>query len=109
MSAPLIIKLGGEVIAGAGLPILASDIAAIVASGTPVVMVHGGGPQASKLQETLGMKPQQVAGRRVTDAATLDVMKMVLAGKLNVDLYTTLLAAGLSPIGLHGRRANDVR
>ena len=44
MSAPLIIKLGGEVVAGAGLPILASDIAALTAAGTQVVMVHGGGP-----------------------------------------------------------------
>ena len=100
--APLVVKLGGEVIASAGLSILASDIAAIAASGTPVVMIHGGGPQASRLQERLGMKPQQVAGRRVTDAATLDVMKMVVAGKLNVDLCAALVAAGARPVGLHG-------
>ena len=43
-----------------------------------------------------------VAGRRVTDAATLDVMKMVVAGKLNVDLCAQLRAAGLRPVGLHG-------
>jgi acetylglutamate kinase len=108
VSAPLIIKLGGEVIAGAGLPILAGDIAAIVAAGTPVVMVHGGGPQASKLQEQLGMKPQQIAGRRVTDAATLDVMKMVVAGKLNVDLCAALVAAGARPVGLHGASAKVI-
>ncbi|MEO5728772.1 MAG: acetylglutamate kinase [Byssovorax sp.] len=108
MSAPLIVKLGGEVIAGAGLPILASDIAALVAGGTPVVMVHGGGPQASKLQEKLGMKPQQVAGRRVTDIATLDVMKMVVAGKLNVDLCAALVAAGARPVGLHGASAKVI-
>jgi acetylglutamate kinase len=106
--APLIIKLGGEVIASAGLSILADDIASIVASGTPVVMIHGGGPQASKLQERLGMKPQQVAGRRVTDAATLDVMKMVVAGKLNVDLCAALVAAGARPVGLHGASAKVI-
>jgi acetylglutamate kinase len=50
-----------------------------------------------------------VAGRRVTDAATLDVMKMVVAGKLNVDLCASLLAAGLSPIGLHGASGHVVR
>ena len=50
----------------------------------------------------------QVAGRRVTDAATLDVMKMVVAGKLNVDLCATLLAAGLSPVGLHGASGHVV-
>lgn len=108
MTTPLIIKLGGEVIAGAGLPTLASDIAALAAAGTPVVMVHGGGPQASKLQEQLGMKPQQVAGRRVTDAATLDVMKMVVAGKLNVDLCAALVAAGARPVGLHGASAKVI-
>jgi acetylglutamate kinase len=108
LKAPLIIKLGGEVIASEGLAILASDIAAIAASGTPVVMIHGGGPQASKLQERLGMKPQQVAGRRVTDAATLDVMKMVVAGKLNVDLCSALVAAGARPVGLHGASAKVI-
>ena len=107
-NAPLIIKLGGEVIASEGLSILASDIAAIAASGTPVVMIHGGGPQASKLQERLGMKPQQVAGRRVTDAATLDVMKMVVAGRLNVDLCAALVAAGARPVGLHGASAKVI-
>ena len=108
VSAPLIIKLGGEVIASAGLPILAADIAAIVASGTPVVMVHGGGPQASRLQAQLGMTPRQVAGRRVTDGATLDVMKMVVAGKLNVDLCAALVAAGARPVGLHGASARVI-
>jgi acetylglutamate kinase len=71
--------------------------------------VHGGGPQATELQKRLGLETKQVAGRRVTDAATLDVMKMVIAGKLNVDLCATLVAAGLSPVGLHGASALVVR
>ena len=53
--------------------------------------MHGGGPQATALQKQLGIEPRQIAGRRVTDAATLDVMKMVVAGKLNVDLCAALL------------------
>jgi acetylglutamate kinase len=105
---PLVIKLGGEVIAGEALPIVAADVAAIAASGRPIVLVHGGGPQASKLQEQLGMKPRQVAGLRVTDAATLDVMKMVVAGKLNVDLCAALTAAGARPVGLHGASAKVI-
>ena len=55
------------------------------------------------------MKPKQVAGRRVTDAATLDVMKMVVAGKLNVDLCAALVAAGARPVGLHGASAHGDR
>ncbi|MEO7329967.1 MAG: acetylglutamate kinase [Minicystis sp.] len=107
-AAPLIFKLGGEVIAGPALPMIAADLAAIAAQGTPVLIVHGGGPQTSKLQEQLGMKPVQIAGRRVTDAATLDVLKMVVAGKLNVDLCAALLAAGAQPVGLHGASARVI-
>ncbi len=105
---PLVVKLGGEVVGGPQLPVIARDIAAVAARGTPVVVVHGGGPQATKLQEKLGMKPVQVAGRRVTDEATLDVMKMVVAGKLNVDLCAALGAAGARPVGLHGASARVI-
>src|SRR5262245_60272876 len=77
-------------------------------AGTPVILVHGGGPQASKLQERLGMTPTMVAGRRVTDEATLDVIKMVVAGKLNVDLCAALVRAGARPLGLHGASARVI-
>ncbi len=100
-----VIKLGGEVIAGPQLADIAADIAELSKGGARVVVVHGGGPQATKLQEALGQTPVQVAGRRVTDAATLDVMKMVVAGKLNVDLCAALLGAGALPVGLHGASA----
>jgi acetylglutamate kinase len=104
----IVVKLGGEVIGSAALAVVARDVAAIAAAGTRVVVVHGGGPQASKLQERLGMTPKQVAGRRVTDEATLDVMKMVVAGKLNVDLCAALSAAGAKPVGLHGASARVI-
>jgi acetylglutamate kinase len=98
---PVVIKLGGEVIAGPQLDVVAGDVATL-AKEHGVVVVHGGGPQATALQEALGQTPVKIAGRRVTDAATLDVMKMVLAGKLNVDLCAALVRAGASPVGLHG-------
>lgn len=104
----VVIKLGGEVIAGPELPHVAADIAAM-ARGHRVVVVHGGGPQATKLQEALGQTPKKIAGRRVTDEATLDVMKMAVAGKLNVDLCAALLAAGAHPIGLHGASSCAIR
>jgi len=104
----IIVKLGGEVIGSAALAVVAGDVADLVRAGRRVVVVHGGGPQASKLQERLGMTPRQVAGRRVTDEATLDVMKMVVAGKLNVDLCAALGAAGARPVGLHGASARVI-
>ena len=103
----IVVKLGGEVIGSAALAVVARDVADLSRTG-PVVVVHGGGPQASKLQERLGMIPRQVAGRRVTDEATLDVVKMVVAGKLNVDLCAALGAAGARPVGLHGASARVI-
>jgi len=101
----VVVKIGGEILAGDELPILAADLAALVGREAQVVVVHGGGPQATELQQRLGLEVKQVGGRRITDAATLDVMKMVVAGKLNVDLCAALLAAGLWPVGLHGASA----
>lgn len=99
--APIVVKLGGEVIGGPQLEVVANDVAKLAES-LGVVVVHGGGPQATALQEALGQTPVKIAGRRVTDGPTLDVMKMVLAGKLNVDLCAALVRAGASPVGLHG-------
>lgn len=105
---PVVVKLGGEVVAGPYMAAIAADIAEMRERGTAVVVVHGGGPQATDLQRRLGQTPTIVGGRRVTDEATLDVMKMVVAGKVNVDLCSALLAAGARPVGLHGASARAV-
>lgn len=102
---PVVIKLGGEVVQGPHMAAIAADVAEIRASGTPVVIVHGGGPQATDLQMRLGQTPTIVGGRRVTDEETLEVMKMTVAGKVNVDLCAALLAGGAKPVGLHGASA----
>ncbi len=106
---PYVIKLGGEVVGGPVGAAVAHDIAALVASGVGVVVVHGGGPQATALQQALGIEPTIVGGRRITDAATLDVMKMAVAGKVNVELCGQLMAAGARPVGLHGASSGAVR
>ncbi len=98
----IVIKLGGNAIDGAGLHAVAKDLAKLTAAGKPVVVVHGGGPQTSALQQKLGQQPLTVAGRRVTDEAALDALKMAVGGKLNIDTCAALLAAGANPIGLHG-------
>jgi acetylglutamate kinase len=107
-SGPVIVKLGGEVVQGPYMAAIAADVTEIRASGTPVVLVHGGGPQATELQKRLGQTPKIVGGRRVTDEETLEVMKMTVSGKVNVDLCAALLAAGTKPVGLHGASACTV-
>jgi acetylglutamate kinase len=102
LAGTIVVKIGGEVVGSGEAAVLAADLRELIAGGARVAIVHGGGPQATELQKRLGIETQQVAGRRVTDAATLDVMKMAIAGKLNVDLCAILVAAGLSPVGLHG-------
>jgi acetylglutamate kinase len=104
-----VLKFGGEVVAdAAALAGVLADVAALVASGWRLVLCHGGGPQANALQERLGLVPQKVAGRRITDAATLQVMKCVLAGELSVDVAAAGAAAGLSAVGLSGVSAGLV-
>jgi acetylglutamate kinase len=99
--AVVVIKLGGEVVGGPKMVELARDLRALVDGGDRVVVTHGGGPQATALSKKLGLEPRMVGGRRITDAATLDVMKMVIAGQVNVELCAQLRSAGLRPAGLH--------
>ena len=106
---PVVIKVGGEVVQGPFMPIIAADVAEMRAAGTRVVLVHGGGPQATELQKKLGQTPKIVGGRRVTDADTLEVMKMIVAGKMNVDACSALTAAGARPVGLHGASSGAVQ
>ncbi|HEV3189565.1 MAG TPA: acetylglutamate kinase [Polyangiaceae bacterium] len=101
----IVIKLGGEVVASPYMAAIAADIAQLQRRGERVVLVHGGGPQATELQKRLGQTPHIVAGRRITDAQALEVIKMVVAGKVNVDACAALVAAGARPVGLHGASA----
>lgn len=109
MSRGFVVKIGGEVVGSGEAATLAADLRVLIEGGAKIAIVHGGGPQATALQKQLGLETKQVAGRRVTDAATLDVMKMAVAGKLNVDLCALLAAAGVSGVGLHGASGLVVR
>ncbi len=104
----LVIKVGGELVKSGAIDVIAPDIAELARGGERIVIVHGGGPQATELQKNLGQTPNIVAGRRVTDAATLDVMKMVVAGLVNVDLCAALHRAGCAPVGLHGASSGAI-
>ena len=97
----VVVKLGGEVVAGAEAASIARDVRALVEDGHRVVVTHGGGPQATALSKRLGLESRIVGGRRITDDATLEVMKMTIAGQVNVDLCSRLRAAGCRPVGVH--------
>jgi acetylglutamate kinase len=104
-----VVKVGGEIMRSADLEPLARDIVKLRGGGHAVVVVHGGGPQVTELQARLGQEPKIVAGRRVTDAAALEVLKMGVAGIVNVDLCAALVRAGGAPVGLHGASALAIR
>ncbi|RME72075.1 MAG: acetylglutamate kinase [Chloroflexi bacterium] len=75
---------------------------AIAALGEAVILVHGGGKEIRELQERLGVEPQYIDGLRVTDPASLSIVKMVLAGRINKRLAASLGAAGVDAFGMSG-------
>ncbi|MGQ0552809.1 MAG: acetylglutamate kinase [Planctomycetota bacterium] len=105
----MVVKLGGELAGNPhALRSLAEDISLLVHVGIRLVVVHGGGPQATEMSRRLGITPQMVEGRRVTDEQTLDVAKMVFAGKINTDILSALRGQGVRAVGLSGVDADIV-
>jgi acetylglutamate kinase len=99
----IVIKYGGAAMDTAGLASsFAEDVALVQSVGIRPVIVHGGGPAVTQLSDRLGIETTFVDGLRVTDAATLDVATMVLAGKLNTEVVATLVAGGVNAVGLSG-------
>ena len=92
-----VVKIGGEL--AQDVPRLSRTVGAAVRAfldaGIKVCVVHGGGPQATELAKKLGLETKQVAGQRVTDEATLEVMKMTLAGQVSVNVASALRLAGV--------------
>jgi acetylglutamate kinase len=98
-----VVKLGGDVLSDGGVrDQAATQLALLHSLGIRLVVVHGGGPQATALSRRLGEEPRIVAGRRVTDDAALEVAKMVYAGQLNTDLLAALRAHKVQAVGLSG-------
>ena len=98
-----VVKLGGEVLSETSVrDQVAAQLALLSSLNIRLVVVHGGGPQATALSRRLGQEPLMVAGRRVTDEAALEVAKMVYAGQLNVDLLAALREHKVQGVGLSG-------
>jgi acetylglutamate kinase len=97
-----VVKVGGELVVPGKLDAVAAALAAMQGAGVKLVVIHGGGPQATDLTKRLGLTPQQIAGRRVTDADVLRVMKQALAGEVSVDIASIFRARGVNAVALHG-------
>jgi acetylglutamate kinase len=95
---PIIVKIGGSALAGGAL----DDLPEILASETPVVLVHGGGQQLTRMLDALDLPTQFREGLRVTDEATMKVAEMVFAGEVNKALVRELYAMGIPAVGLSG-------
>lgn len=106
MTRPLVIKFGGELIEDrAHLATAVAALAAIVQTGTPVVVVHGGGKEIDAALSRAGIEKRQVEGLRITDGPTLDVVVAVLGGVVNTRLVAALNTAGVRGVGLTGADA----
>jgi len=73
------------------------------------VVVHGGGPQITDLMRRLGKEPEFVDGRRVTDAETIDIVRMTLVGKVNREIVASINRHGSYAVGLSGEDAGMIR
>jgi acetylglutamate kinase len=106
--APIVLKLGGELLEQPDdLGRVARGIAALSAR-TPLIVVHGGGKEIDSALAVAGIPKRQVDGLRVTDAPTLDVVVAVLAGAINTRLVAAVRRAGAKPVGLTGADATVV-
>jgi acetylglutamate kinase len=100
----LVIKYGGAAMKEPELKKgFAQDITLFQTLGIQVVLVHGGGPQIGNLLEELHIPTHFVEGLRVTDSRTMDVVEMVLAGKINKEIVNLINGAGGRAVGLSGK------
>ena len=100
----VVIKYGGHAMGDAQLAEkFANDVVLLKQAGVNPVVVHGGGPQIAAMLERLGIKSTFKNGLRVTDAQTIEVVEMVLAGAINKQIVTALNKAGGSAVGLSGK------
>ncbi len=102
-----VIKYGGHAMVNKELAgVFAQDIVLLRQVGVNPIVVHGGGPQINQMLDRLQIKSHFIDGLRVTDAATMEVVEMVLAGSTNKHIVSAINAAGGKAVGLSGRDGN---
>jgi acetylglutamate kinase len=105
----VVVKYGGHAMGDAELgSAFARDIALLKQSGINPIVVHGGGPQIGSMLAKLGIESKFEGGLRVTDAKTVEVVEMVLAGSINKEIVAMINAAGEWAIGLCGKDGHMV-
>src|SRR5882762_1190812 len=104
-----VVKLSGKVTDNRdNLSSLAEELALMHQVGIRICVVHGGGKQLSELANKLGVAQTIIDGRRVTDDATLEMAKMIFAGKINTDILAALRQRNVEAVGLSGVDGNIV-
>ena len=100
----IVVKFGGHAMVDPALTeSFAADIALLRQVGMRPIVVHGGGPQIAQMLERLNVSTKAVDGLRITDEPTMEIVEMVLAGKINKDVVTALNKAGGTAVGLSGK------
>jgi acetylglutamate kinase len=106
----VVVKYGGHAMDDPALAeLFATDVVLMRLVGMNPVVVHGGGPQITDLMRRLGKEPEFVDGRRVTDAETVDIVRMALVGKVNREIVAAINRHGSYAVGLSGEDAGLIR
>ncbi|MBM3375520.1 MAG: acetylglutamate kinase [Betaproteobacteria bacterium] len=106
----VVVKYGGNAMTDEALKqSFAHDVVLLKLVGINLVVVHGGGPQIEELLGRVGKKGEFVQGMRVTDAETMDIVEMVLAGKVNKEIVELINHAGGKAVGLTGQDGGLIR
>jgi len=99
----VVVKYGGNAMINESIKLqVMEDIVLLWLIGVKIVLVHGGGPEINDIMQKLGKKPEFVDGLRVTDKETVDIVQMVLAGKVNKTLVNLLESKGGKAMGISG-------
>jgi acetylglutamate kinase len=106
----IVVKYGGAAMKDGSLKeTVMRDIVFLSCVGLRPVVVHGGGPEINSWLDKLGIEPQFKNGLRVTDAATMDVVEMVLVGRVNKEIVSLINQAGGKAVGLCGKDGNMIK
>ncbi|MGV0025952.1 acetylglutamate kinase [Phormidesmis priestleyi] len=106
----IVVKYGGAAMKDSALKEkVIRDVVFMACVGLRPIVVHGGGPEINSWLDKLGIEPQFKNGLRVTDAATMDVVEMVLVGRVNKEIVSLINQAGGSAVGLCGKDASLIK
>jgi acetylglutamate kinase len=106
----VVVKYGGHAMVDEQLKAdFARDVTLLKFTGLNPVVVHGGGPQINKVLDQMGIKHRFIKGMRLTDEATMDVVEMVLGGKVNKDIVAEINNQGGKAVGLSGKDGALIR